>query len=247
MDKPARASNPKAPGSKRAGKVGRRAPCAQGRQALSSSAPTGLIALHLLKARRKAGVVFLARDESRAERLGAILHGLNPGCEAVVLPRFDTFPFEEVEPSREITGRRASVLRRLADGTTPPLLVATVDAILPRVPGPQTWSRARLKLSVGQPLDIDELRRFLADAGYELDEPADYPGGVLCHGQTIELFPAGALGPVRIDHPDGVIQADGGCRCEHQRLRLCGRSQDYRRCGCAGARGRATHVDRGEW
>ncbi len=175
--------------------------------ALSSAAPTGLIALHLLKARRKAGVAFLAMDENRAERLGAILHGLDPGCDVVVLPRFDTLPFDEVEPSREITGRRASVLRRLAEGTTPPLLVATVDAMLPRVPGPQAWSSASLKLSVGQHVDIDELRRFLANAGYELDEPADYPGGVLCHGQTIELFPGGALGPVRIDHPDGVIQA----------------------------------------
>lgn len=65
-------------------------------QALSSAAPTGLIALRLLKARRKAGVVFLARDENRAERLGAILHGLDPGCDVVVLPRFDTLPFEEV-------------------------------------------------------------------------------------------------------------------------------------------------------
>ncbi|WP_410051547.1 TRCF domain-containing protein [Bradyrhizobium sp. SZCCHNR1085] len=205
MGKPARA-----PSSRKAGRAGKRAPSAQRRQALSSAAPTGLIALHLLRALGKSGargLVFLAKDEVRAERLGAILHAFDPSCDVLVLPCFDALLVDEVEPSRETTGRRASVLRRLAARAAPPLLIATVDAVLPRVPQPQAWSKACLRLAVGQPIDVDELRRFLTEAGYELDEPADYPGGVLCHGQTIELFPAGALGPVRIDHDDGLIRA----------------------------------------
>ncbi|MGJ4944828.1 TRCF domain-containing protein [Bradyrhizobium sp. HKCCYLS1011] len=199
--------------SGQAAKAGTRVRSAQGRQALSSAAPLGLLALHLLTTWRNAGsdgLVFVAKDEARAERLGAILHALDPACDVLVLPRFDTLPFDEVEPSREIAGRRASVLRRLAARASPPLLIATVDAMLPRVPRPQAWSHAGLRLRIGQSIAVDELRRRLADAGYELDEPADYPGGVLCHGQTIELFPAGALGPVRIEHGDGVIRGIHG-------------------------------------
>lgn len=212
MTKPARPSPTKAPSSTRADQANPRPPSSQrgqppSPQTPSSAAPTGLIALHLLKLWRKAGVVFVASDETRAERLGAVLHAFDPGCPVMVLPRFDTLPFDEVEPSREISGRRASVLRRLATATSRPLLITTVDAMLPRVPVPRAWSHAGLTLSVGQTIDIDALRRDLAEADYELDEPADFPGGVLCHGRTIELFPAGALGPVRIEHPDGVIQA----------------------------------------
>lgn len=193
-----------------AGKASKRAPSVQARGALSSAAPTGLIAVHLLTTWRKSGaqgLVFVAKDEMRAERLGQILHAFDPSCDVLVLPCFDTLPFDEVEPAREITGRRASVLRRLAEHAAPPLLITTVDAMLPRVPRPRAWSKACLRLAVGQPIDVDELRRFLTEAGYELDEPADYPGGVLCHGQTIELFPAGALGPVRIEHGEGLIRA----------------------------------------
>jgi transcription-repair coupling factor (superfamily II helicase) len=42
--------------------------------------------------------------------------------------------------------------------------------------------------------------------GYELDEEAEYPGAALFHGNTFEIFPAGALGPYRVEHSDQLIQ-----------------------------------------
>ena len=60
---------------------------------------------------------------------------------------------------------------------------------------------------VWQSIDVDQFRSCLAASGYDPEEPPDYPGGVLFHGQTTELFPAGALGSVRIHHPDGIISA----------------------------------------
>jgi transcription-repair coupling factor (superfamily II helicase) len=179
------------------------------RQPLSSAAPLGLLALHLLhRARRETGgVLFIASDEARAERLGAILHALDPGCGVMVLPRFDTLPFEQLPPSREIAGRRANVLRRLAERVAPPLLVATVEALLPRVPPPQHWAAASLRVAVGDAFDPDGFAQRLTETGYDLDEAPDYPGGALLHGQTLELYPAGALGPVRIAHADGIVRA----------------------------------------
>jgi transcription-repair coupling factor (superfamily II helicase) len=178
------------------------------KQQISSAAPLGLLALHLLKLRRRArphGVVFVARDEARAERLGAILHTFDPRCGVLVLPRFDTLPFEQLEPSREIAGRRSHVLRRLAEHTDPPLLITTVDALLPRVPAPQAWARATLRIEIGQALEPNAFAERLQSLGYDLDEPADYPGGALFHGQTIEIYPAGALAPIRIELGDGIV------------------------------------------
>jgi transcription-repair coupling factor (superfamily II helicase) len=54
------------------------------RFAISSSSPIGMLALHLLAQWRRAGrdgMVFLAENENRAERLGGVVHALDPSCE----------------------------------------------------------------------------------------------------------------------------------------------------------------------
>src|ERR1700744_4311237 len=87
------------------------------RSTISSASPLGMLALHLLQQWRKAerkGLVFLSENEDRAERLGSILYALEPSLDVLVFPRLNTLPFDGLEPSREIAGRRSSVLRRLA-------------------------------------------------------------------------------------------------------------------------------------
>jgi transcription-repair coupling factor (superfamily II helicase) len=171
--------------------------------AISSSSPLGLMALHLLAQSRKSGrngVVFLAENETRAERLGAIIHALESSCNVLVFPRLNTLPFDQLEPSHEIAGRRSSVLRRLARPEKPILLLSTAEAVMERLPMPANWSRATLRLKVGGAFSEPDLRTRLKPLGYDVDDEADYPGGALFHGQTFEIFPAGALGPFRIEH-----------------------------------------------
>jgi transcription-repair coupling factor (superfamily II helicase) len=171
--------------------------------AISSSSPLGMVALHLLAQSRKSGrngVVFLAENETRAERLGAIIHALESSCNVLVFPRLNTLPFDQLEPSHEIAGRRSSVLRRLAKPEKPILLLSTAEAVMERLPMPANWSRTTLRLKVGGAFSEPDLRTRLEALGYDLDDEADYPGGALFHGQTFEIFPAGALGPFRIEH-----------------------------------------------
>ena len=178
------------------------------RAAISSSSPLGMMALHLLAQWRKSGrkgVVFLAENENRAERLGAVIHALDPSCHVLVFPRLNTLPFDQLEPSYEIAGRRSSVLRRLAKPQKPILLVSTAEAVMERLPMPASWSRVILRLKVGAAFSEQGLRARLEALGYDLDEEADYPGGALFHGKTFEIFPAGALGPFRIEHSGRVI------------------------------------------
>jgi transcription-repair coupling factor (superfamily II helicase) len=178
------------------------------RTVISSSSPLGMMALHLLAQWRKSGrkgIVFLAENENRAERLGAVIHALNPSCDVLVFPRLNTLPFDQLEPSHEIAGRRSSVLRRLAKPEKPILLVSTAEAVMERLPTPASWSRAVLRLKVGAAFSEQDLRARLEALGYDLDEEADYPGGALFHGKTFEIFPAGALGPFRVEHSGQVI------------------------------------------
>ncbi|MGY8708675.1 helicase-related protein [Bradyrhizobium sp. 18BD] len=162
-----------------------------------------MMALHLLeqyKQSGRSGLVFLAESENRAERLGSVIHGLGPSCEVLVFPRLNTLPFDQLEPSHEIAGRRASVLRRLAKSKQPIFLIATAEAVMERLPLPASLLRLNTSLKVGGTFSEAELRTRLEALGYDLEDEPDYPGGALFHGQTFEIFPAGALGPFRIEH-----------------------------------------------
>lgn len=167
------------------------------------------MALHLLaqwKDSGRSGLVFLAESENRAERLGSVIHALDPSCEVLVFPRLNTLPFDQLEPSREIAGRRASVLRRLAKSKQPIFLVATAEAVMERLPPPASLLRLSTSLKVGGNFSESELRIRLESLGYDLDDEPDYPGGALFHGQTFEIFPAGALGPFRVEHSGRAIR-----------------------------------------
>lgn len=179
------------------------------RGAISSSSPLGVLALHLLaqwKQSGRSGIVFLAESESRAERLGSIIHAFHPSCEVLVFPRLNTLPFDQLEPSHELAGRRASVLRRLAKSKKPVFLVSTAEAVMERLPTPASLARLSLSLKVGGTFSEAELEARLQSLGYDLDDEPDYPGGALFHGQTFEIFPAGALGPFRVEHSDRAIE-----------------------------------------
>jgi transcription-repair coupling factor (superfamily II helicase) len=168
-----------------------------------------MLALHLVQRWQESGrdgIVFLAENENRAERLGGIVHSLDPSIDVVVFPRLNTLPFDGLEPSREIAGRRSSVLRRLARTKKPVFLISTAEAIMERLPLPASWVRLSISLKVGAAYAERDLQARLGALGYDLDEEAEYPGTALFHGKTFEIFPAGALGPYRIEHSGQAIE-----------------------------------------
>src|SRR6201991_2032473 len=168
-----------------------------------------MLALYLLEQSRQSGrdgIVFLAENENRAERLGSVLHSLDPSLDVLVFPRLNNLPFDGLEPSREIAGRRSSVLRRLARKKKPIFLVSTAEAIMERLPVPASWSRISLSLKVQALYAEQNLEGSIEELGYDLDEEAEYPGTALFHGKTFEIFPAGALGPYRIEHSSKSIE-----------------------------------------
>ena len=170
------------------------------RSTISSSSPLGMVALHLLEQWRSSGrhgIVFLCENENRAERLGSVLHSLDPSLDVLVFPRLNTLPFDGLEPSQEIAGRRSSVLRRLAKSKKPVFLVSTAEAIMERLPLPTSWSRHSIGLKVGQRYAEQELQTRLEALGYDLDEEAEYPGTALFHGKTFRFFLRALLNAAR--------------------------------------------------
>lgn len=182
---------------------------AAARLAVSSASPLGLLALHLVERWQgagRSGLVYLAENERRAERLASIILVLEPACDVLVYPRLNTLPFDLLEPSRDIAGRRSSVLRRLARAKRPILLITTVEALMERLPLPADWSGIGMLLRVGDAYSEQQFESRFGALGYDLDDSPDYPGGMLFHGNTFEIFPAGARGPFRVEHSGGRIR-----------------------------------------
>ncbi|MDB5574527.1 MAG: transcription-repair coupling factor, partial [Tardiphaga sp.] len=174
---------------------------------VSSDVPLGRLALYLLSEWQGAGrygLIFICADERRAEQLGAIVHAFDRQANVMVLPSLGSVPFDDVEPPPEILGRRSSVLRRLA-GQDSALLIATAVSLSRRVPPPDAMRNSALRLACGGRFDEEHIRGFLAGGGYTLDERIDSPGMANFLGHALEIFAAGALGPVRIAYECGRI------------------------------------------
>ena len=171
--------------------------------------PLGLLAVRLVAAAREAGgrgLLHVAGSERRAEALGCLAARLDPDLLVVPFPPWDCLPYERASPSSEVMGRRMAALRCLAGrGDAPCLVISTPDALLQRVPPRQRLAQAGLELAVGDAIDLEVLGTDLRRAGYEFDERVDEVGECAVRGQVIDVFPAGAAKPFRLEHEEGRI------------------------------------------
>ncbi len=139
----------------------------------------------------------------------ASLEGLSAAAaDAAVLP----FPSHEVDPYRGlaahvgVTSLRARALHALAHGAAR-VVVASATALLPRVTSPDRLKRSSIDLRPGQDIDTMELAELLVDAGFSREDPADEHGEFAIRGGIVDVFPAGAALPVRLEFVGDTIES----------------------------------------
>jgi transcription-repair coupling factor (superfamily II helicase) len=171
--------------------------------------PEGLAAVRLLewaRAAGSAGLVHVARSDTRADRLLRALQGLAPTLEVLLLPPWDCVPYDRAGPSPEIMGRRIAALHRLTEQPrSQRLLITTIDAAMQRLPPRTVWCTSSVSFRVGQELQLDQLENTLLRLGYRRDERVDEPGEAAIRSEVVDVFPAGSDAPYRLDHSDGRI------------------------------------------
>ncbi|GGH07356.1 transcription-repair-coupling factor [Alsobacter metallidurans] len=151
------------------------------------------------------GVLFVAGSERQAEEVGRLAEALAVDQPVLRWPAWDSLPFDLAPPSAAVMGRRAAVLGRLAQGVERALVVTTAEAMLQRVPPLAAWRDEELTLRAGDAVDPEALRLELERRGYWSDERVDEPGEFGIRGGVVDIFPADADRPVRLDHEDGRI------------------------------------------
>jgi len=119
------------------------------------------------------------------------------------LPAWETLPFEHVSPNIVTMARRIEARHHLASGD-PGVVVASVRATAQRVsPSPV----APLAVTTGVSHDFDTLVGRLAGSGYTRTDRVEARGEFAIRGGIIDVYPAHAGHPVRLDFWGDEIEA----------------------------------------
>ncbi len=134
------------------------------------------------------------------------IEGLGP-LDRGVLP----FPSNEIDPYRGlaphvgVTSARARALHAIATGATR-VVVASAAALLPRSTAPAKLLASTIDLKPGQDIAPADLAELLVDAGFTREDPADQHGEFAVRGGIVDIFPAGASDPVRLEFIGDTIE-----------------------------------------
>src|SRR5690348_5598819 len=143
----------------------------------------------------------VCRDDGRMSRFAAALAFFHPELNVLSFPAWDCLPYDRVSPNGEITSRRIDTLTRLAAGNepTPLVVLTTVNGLLQRVPPRHLFDGRVLTLGPGGHIPLDRLQSFFRNNGYIRTDTVREPGEFAIRGGIVDLFPAGAAQPIRLD------------------------------------------------
>ena len=151
----------------------------------------------------------VCRDDGRMARFAAALAFFHPDIEALTFPAWDCLPYDRVSPNAEILSRRIDTLTRLASAgpETPLVVLTTVNALVQRVPPRRLFDGRVLTLRPSGRIGLDRLQSFFRNNGYIRTDTVREPGEFAVRGGIIDLYPAGAPQPLRLDFFGDTIES----------------------------------------
>lgn len=133
-----------------------------------------------------------------------------------LIPALDVLPHQRLSPHSEIAERRAIGLWRLSTQDVP-LTVAPVASALYRIQGADFYRQLALALRTGEEIALEDLVQHLESIGYEKRDPVEMVGEYSVRGGILDVFPAEAEKPVRIEFFGDEIESIRSFDVESQR------------------------------
>lgn len=119
---------------------------------------------------------------------------------------WETLPYDHFSPHPDLVSDRLQALFALANGACDVMLVAATTAT--QRLAPRSYIAARtFSLKKGQRLDVAKLREQMTLGGYTHVTQVVSPGEFAVRGGIIDIFPMGAVLPVRLDLFDDDIES----------------------------------------
>ena len=114
------------------------------------------------------------------------------------IPALDVLPFQRLSPHSEISEQRATRLWKLATEGASIVVTSAASALL-KVAPPAFYRQLAVTLRTGEEVPLDALVTHLASVGYEKRDPVEMEGEYSVRGGILDVFPADAERPVRIE------------------------------------------------
>jgi len=153
-------------------------------------------------ATREAGagrtLAIVAAGAPDAQRLADEIRWFAPRLRVLLLPDWETLPYDAFSPHQDLVSERLSTLYALQGGDCDVLLVPAATA-LHRLAPPSFIASHTFFFHKGQRLDEARLRDQLIRAGYEHVAQVVHPGEYCVRGGLLDLFPTGSPLPLRLD------------------------------------------------
>jgi transcription-repair coupling factor (superfamily II helicase) len=156
--------------------------------------------------------ILLVEDERRAasllEPLRFFYRTLNGNSTAPVLflPALDNLPGMGAGPHPDILEERASTLSRFVSGQSS-VIVAPIEATLLGFAAPQFYESLSLSLARDTEISLNDVVSHLSKTGYIQTELVEMQGQFSVRGGILDVFPAEAAKPVRIELLGDIVES----------------------------------------
>jgi transcription-repair coupling factor (superfamily II helicase) len=163
------------------------------------------LALARLAGSSRPAVVFCARA-TEAQRLKDEIAWFAPQLAVLLLPDWETLPYDSFSPHHDLVSERLATLYRIMREDFDVAIVPAATA-LTRLAPPSFLAGHSFFLKQGGALDLDALRAQLTLAGYSHVTQVVAPGEYCVRGGLVDLFPMGSALPYRLDLFDSEIES----------------------------------------
>jgi transcription-repair coupling factor (superfamily II helicase) len=163
------------------------------------------LALARLAQGARPAVVFCAQATD-AHRLAEEIAWFAPQLQVLLLPDWETLPYDHFSPHQDLVSERLATLYRILREDFDVALVPAASA-LTRLAPPSFLAAHSFFLKAGEALALERLRSQLTLAGYSHVTQVVAPGEYCVRGGLVDLFPMGSALPYRLDLIDREIES----------------------------------------
>ncbi|MBB5019797.1 transcription-repair coupling factor (superfamily II helicase) [Chitinivorax tropicus] len=158
-----------------------------------------------LQALQAAPTLILTETSQHALRLLDELRFFSPDKQVLLLPDWETLPYDHFSPHQDLISERLATLWQVRQGAFDVLIVPTGTA-MQRLPPVEFLAAHTFFLKTKEKIDLDQLRGQMTLAGYQHVTQVYSPGEYSVRGGLIDLFPMGSTLPYRLDLFDDEIE-----------------------------------------
>ena len=124
----------------------------------------------------------------------------------VPFPSYQVDPYRGMAPHFHVASARARALHAAALGTAR-VVVASAQALMPRLAAPESILTTSFDLRPGVEIDPHALAEILVQGGYDRQDPVDEHGEFSLRGGILDVYPAGESSPVRVEFVGDTVES----------------------------------------